>query len=71
MDNVHIDMNALIQQFKDEIAIQTICSLSPDENSKKLITSTLRVFTNYGVPVETAFKILQEISYICNKGDQT
>lgn len=69
MDNVHIDINALMQQFKDEIAIQTICSLSPDEKSKKLITSTLRVFTNYGVPVETAFKILQEIVYICNKGD--
>lgn len=27
MDNVHIDMNALMQQFKDEIAIQTIGSL--------------------------------------------
>ena len=69
MDNVHIDMNALMQQFKDEITIQTICSLSLDEKSKKLIESTLRVFTNYGVPVETAFKILQEIAYICNKGN--
>lgn len=69
MDNVHIDMNALMQQFKDEIAIQTICSLSPDDKSKKLIASTLRVFTNYGIPVETAFKILQEIAYICNKGE--
>lgn len=36
MDSVHIDMNALMQQFKDEIAIQTICSLSPDEKSKKV-----------------------------------
>lgn len=69
MDNVHIDMNALMQRFKDEIAIQTIGSLSPDEKSKKLITSTLRVFTNYGVPVETAFKILQEITDICSRGE--
>lgn len=69
MDNIHIDIDALMQQLKDEIAIHTISSFSPDEKSKKLIISILRVFTSYGVSVETAFKILQEIINICNKGE--
>lgn len=69
MDNVHIDINALMQQFKDEIAIQVIGSLSPDERSKKLIINVLRVFTNHGVPAETAFDILREITDICSRGE--
>lgn len=66
--DVQIDMNALIEQVKNDAAISLVRQLCPDDDSKQKMEKILRVFTARGVNVETAFCILTEIVNVI-KGD--
>lgn len=61
------DYQAAVQQFKDMVAIDVLSSLAPDDETKKIIREAMTVFVKNGVPVDTAMKIVIELSNIIKK----
>ena len=61
------DYSAAIQQLKDMAMIDLMTAFAPDDASKKLIRDALVIFVKYGVPADTAIKIMSELGNIFNK----
>lgn len=61
MDNIFVNMDAFVQEYKNEFMVQAYLALIPDEKGKELFGKLLRVFIDNGIPANKAMVILQEI----------
>ena len=61
MEEVKFDFQAMIQQIKDEAALEILRAFAPNKHEADYIANAMRVFIRNGVSVETAIKIAAEL----------
>ena len=64
MEEVKFDFQALIQQIKDEVMLEMLCTLAQDKDEADTLVNSMRVFIRNGVSIETALKIAAELGEV-------
>lgn len=60
-DKIYMNLDALVQQVKDQAMVQMAAAFVKDKAQKELITRILETFVSHGVDVLTAMNILGEL----------
>lgn len=71
MDEMGIDLDALLFSVRSDIEIGLIKKLMPkeDKKAKRQFESFVRPFVKRGIPVSTALEILQDIAIALTEGE--
>lgn len=64
MENIHIDMEALLTEVKNKMVETLMVSLAPDDKTAKMFTSMFEVFRKHNIDSETALNIVIDLSKI-------
>ena len=62
MEEIKFDFQAMIQQIKDEAALEILRAFAPNKHEADKIANAMRVFIRNGVSIETAIKIVAELA---------
>ena len=62
MGEVKFDFQAMIQQIKDEVMLETLRAFTPNKHEADKVVNAMRVFIRNGVSIETAIKITAELA---------
>lgn len=61
MDDIKIDINALMQEIEDQAIMSIVSIMIDDKDERKLIRNLFMIFKSHGIRVNESMKIITEI----------
>ena len=61
MDDIKIDINALMQEIEDQAIMSIVGLMIDDKDERKLIRNLFMIFKSHGICVNESMKIITEI----------